>query len=194
MRKIAVFREGEAFSSRGPAWNPPSAPVRGASPSVPIPAILLACPPDPPLELIQYRFDRAIQGHGSIERMVALRSGPSIQQLDSAWRLDGGIRANANSQPLSPDYQGHPAAPCVRQILFTARNVEVGRSWGDEDERCTQIMLKRIWGCQYQYTGHCCTFMQNNVRFIDTLPCRDRRCSSPAKASFESRCLIPTSV
>lgn len=80
---------------------------------MPIPAILLARPPDPPLELIQYRFDRAIQGHGSIERMVGLRSRPSIQQLDSAWRLDGGIRANANSQP----------------------NVEVGRSWGDEDER-----------------------------------------------------------
>ena len=33
-----------------------------------------------------------------------------------------------------------------------------------------QIMLKRVRGCQYQYTGHCCTFMQNNVRFIDTLP------------------------
>ncbi|KAN0068982.1 hypothetical protein V8E54_013151 [Elaphomyces granulatus] len=33
-----------------------------------------------------------------------------------------------------------------------------------------QIMLKRVRGCQYQYTGHCCTFMQKNVRFIDTLP------------------------
>lgn len=37
--------------------------------------------------------------------------------------------------------------------------------------RChPQMMVKRVRGCQYHYTGHCCTFMVNNVRFFETLP------------------------
>lgn len=33
-----------------------------------------------------------------------------------------------------------------------------------------QMLVKRVRGHQYQYTGHCVTFMQNIVRTVDVLP------------------------
>jgi hypothetical protein len=32
------------------------------------------------------------------------------------------------------------------------------------------MQVKRVWGHQYHYTGNCVSFMQNTVRFFDTLP------------------------
>ncbi len=33
-----------------------------------------------------------------------------------------------------------------------------------------QILLKRVRGHQYQYTGHCVSFMQNIIKIVDVLP------------------------
>ena len=33
-----------------------------------------------------------------------------------------------------------------------------------------QMLVKRVRGHQYHYTGHCVTFMQNIVRTVDVLP------------------------
>jgi hypothetical protein len=33
-----------------------------------------------------------------------------------------------------------------------------------------QMLIKRVRGHQYQYTGHCVAFMQNIVRTVDMLP------------------------
>src|SRR3981189_3355396 len=33
-----------------------------------------------------------------------------------------------------------------------------------------QMLLKRVRGHQYQYTGHCVSFMQNIVKTVDVLP------------------------
>jgi hypothetical protein len=69
-----------------------------------------------------------------------------------------------------------PIIEAIQQLHVSAKSSspqETLRSEGHGGMRtrdATQIMLKRIRGCQYQYTGHFCTFMQNNVRFIDTLP------------------------
>ena len=33
-----------------------------------------------------------------------------------------------------------------------------------------QMLVKRVRGHQYQYTGHCVSFMQDIVRTVDVLP------------------------
>ena len=32
------------------------------------------------------------------------------------------------------------------------------------------MVLKRVRGLQYRYSGHCVSFVQNNVKFFDALP------------------------
>ena len=32
------------------------------------------------------------------------------------------------------------------------------------------MLVKRVHGHQYHYTGHCVTFMQNIIRTVDVLP------------------------